>query len=143
MIFAAIKGFVLGHATKLIIGAGVLLVVGMFYLHYQHIKKENRILKENNAKLELAVETQQETIEFMKRDIESIKSTQKELTKKSAQYENDLDELRTKFTKNGRDFGKIAKQKPGLVEGIINKGTKDTFNCFEELSKNPEGATCE
>ena len=39
-----------------------------------------------------------------------------------------------------RDIGAIAVKKPVLVQNLINRGTMDTFKCFEKITdKNYKG----
>ena len=43
----------------------------------------------------------------------------------------DINDLDKRFNKGGRDFGKIAKEKPKVIERIINKGSDNALRCLE------------
>ena len=43
----------------------------------------------------------------------------------------DINDLDKRFNKGGRDFGKVAKEKPKVIERIINKGSDNALRCLE------------
>jgi len=45
----------------------------------------------------------------------------------------EAEDLKNKFRKH--DLNELSIRKPGLIENIINKGTKNVLNEFEELTK--------
>jgi hypothetical protein len=49
----------------------------------------------------------------------------------------DLEELDKRFNKGKRDVGKIAVEKPKVLERIINKGAKNAARCIELASGAP------
>ena len=46
----------------------------------------------------------------------------------------DLEDLDKRFNKNNRDFGKLALEKTGAIERIINKGSVAAARCIEIAS---------
>lgn len=128
-------GFLLGNIKWVILGVGV--IAALWY--YNSSENEKRTLRENNAKLEQAVDTQKQTITKLQEDFTKSQSLQKELIEEREELRGTVEDLREKFSKNGRDFGNIAKNRPGSVERIINDATKDVFDCFEDIS---EGGKC-
>ena len=46
----------------------------------------------------------------------------------------DLEDLDKRFNKNNRDFGKLALEKTGAIERIINKGSVAAGRCIEIAS---------
>jgi hypothetical protein len=46
----------------------------------------------------------------------------------------DLEDLDKRFNKNNRDFGKLALEKTGAIERIINKGGDAASRCIEIAS---------
>ncbi len=58
----------------------------------------------------------------------------------------DINDLDKRFNKGGRDFGKVAKEKPKVIERIINKGSDNALRCLEiamgaELTDKEKAAT--
>lgn len=137
-----IGGFLKNNLLKLVMGLGVVLILGTAFFYYNWSQKEINNLRENNAKLENAIDVQKRTIENLQLDIENFKIISKNLAERNRKYIQDLSDLKEKFHKNGRDFGKIAKEKPGLVGRIINDATKKEMDCIEELSRGESGKSC-
>ena len=102
------------------------------YYYYKDTQARIAILTENNSKLEVAAQQQEQTINAMIEDREKFESLNKELqTKldKAHDYKNTLiDKLRK------HNLAKLSLKKPGLVEKKINRGTKKLFESFEKLS---------
>src|SRR5210317_1870228 len=102
------------------------------YLYYQDTQERLAILAENNAKLEIAVQTSEaalkETQENLKKAAEEMKKVNAEFQQIRAQ--NNV--LANKLTRH--DLGVLAASKPGLVEKTINKASGKASRCFEILS---------
>ena len=45
--------------------------------------------------------------------------------------QKDLQDLDKRFTKGGRDFGKVALEKTKVIEKIINSGSDNVLRCVE------------
>ena len=58
----------------------------------------------------------------------------KEMNQLVDNLQEDMRQLDKRFTKKGRDIGKIAEKKPGLVEKIINNATERAKRCVEIAS---------
>jgi|TARA_R110001583_G_scaffold71221_3_gene200956 cell division protein YceG involved in septum cleavage len=115
------------------------VVLGGFYWYYQDSQEKIAVLQGNNAKLEVSVQTQKETIEQHLEDAQKAHSIVAETNLKFAEAQKEVDALRGKFNKvskllGQRDIGKLASAKPRLIERIIDKGTDQSFRCFELLS---------
>ena len=115
------------------------VVLGGFYWYYQDSQKKLAVLQENNAKLEVSVQTQKETIEQHLEDAQKATTIVAETNLKFAKARKEVDDLRGKFNKvskllGQRDIGKLAAAKPKSIERIIDKGTDQRFRCFELLS---------
>ena len=109
---------------------GLLVALGLFsYFLYS----ENQTLTANNNKLELAVETQQETMRVMKESYEKQGQSLLQMSARTAQIEAEKNEYLDIFRRHNLD--KLAEAKPGLVEIRINKGTKQVFESIENDSK--------
>jgi cell division protein YceG involved in septum cleavage len=115
------------------------VVLGGFYWYYQDSQEKIAVLQGNNAKLEVSVQTQKETIEQHLEDAQQASNIVAETNLKFAEAQKEVDDLRGKFNKvskllGQRDIGKLASAKPRLIERIIDKGTDQSFRCFELLS---------
>ena len=120
--------------------SGMLLVVimtmgGVGYWYYTDTQKTIAVLTENNAKLNLAVETNETTIKAITADIlaanEELKKTNEQFN--AIRLQNN--ELATKLQEH--DLELTAAARPRSVQRLINGGTKNAGRCFELLSGSP------
>lgn len=63
-----------------------------------------------------------------------------EAERRSIEISNSINE---RFTKGGRDIGKLAAAKPELIENIINKAVKKRFECYELITRGQSDASNE
>ena len=105
------------------------------YLYVQKLQKDNAILKENQLKLESAVEDQKLVIESQAEDFKKIRSTLTKLEEEKAKLEKDKADLSKRLGKH--DIGNLAENKPKLVEKIINGASKSAARCVEIASGSP------
>ena len=94
---------------------------------------ENQTLKENNVKLELAVEEQKEAMEAIKKSYETQGKALLNMQSRNAQIEAEKAEYLDIFRRH--NLNKLAEAKPGLVETRINQGTAAVFGDIENDSK--------
>jgi hypothetical protein len=107
----------------------LLLVLGG--LSY-YLWNENGVLKENNAKLEIAIQTQEEAIATLQSDF-ALQTTQlNEMTVKSQQAQRELNRY-SEFIRNYELSAKIMGD-PVEMQRKINNGTKHIMEDIEELS---------
>ena len=107
----------------------LLLVLGG--LSY-YLWNENGVLKENNAKLEVAIQTQEEAIATLQSEF-ALQSTQlNEMTVKSQQAQRELNRY-SEFIRNYELSAKIMGD-PVEMQRKINNGTKHIMEDIEELS---------
>lgn len=106
-------------------------------LYVMKLRSDNAILKANQIELERSVESQKELLEKQKKDFEDILESNKQLNKLVNTLKVDLEELDKRFNKGKRDVGKIAVEKPKVLERIINKGAENAARCIELASGAP------
>ena len=107
----------------------LLLVLGG--LSY-YLWNENGVLKANNAKLEVAIQTQEEAIATLQSDF-ALQSTQlNEMTIKSQQAQRELNRY-SEFIRNYELSAKIMGD-PVEMQRKINNGTKHIMEDIEKLS---------
>ena len=104
---------------------------GAWY-YYKDTQDRIQVLTENTAKLELAKQLQDDTINTMIEDREEFAKLNKELQINLDAANDYKDNLINKLRKH--DLSKLSLKKPGLVEKKINNGTKNLFRSLEAIS---------
>lgn len=121
----------------------ILIVLLMFggvgaggYFYYKDTQNTIAELERNNAKLVTVNETNQKTISSMKTQVESSNKLSNDLTKELQRSEAQRNELIDTFSRH--DLTRDALKKPGLIEKIINNGTKKVFADLESVTDRPD-----
>ena len=120
---------------KLVLAIIVMIGAGGGYLYVNKLQKDNATLKTNQIKLESAVEDNNKVIEQQIEDINKIRNTLEIVEEEKKRLEKDKDDLNKRLGKH--DIGNLAENKPGLVEKIINKASKNAQRCVEIASGSP------
>ena len=108
------------------------VIAGAFYWYYNDTQERMAILNENNAKLEVAVQTSEAAVEQLQVDFQRASE---ELNKVNKEFSDIRRQNRTLSDKLGRhDLGNLAENKPGLVERISTGAYTKAGRCFELLS---------
>lgn len=115
-------------------GAFVIAALGGAYLYYKDTQARIAQLVENNAKLELVAQTNQETINQMQTDIMVNQQRAEELSGRIREAEVYQDELVAKLRRHNLTM--LTEQKPGLIETRVNKATKELFDGLEKVTAN-------
>jgi len=105
------------------------------YYYYKDTQERIQTLTENSAKLEIAAETQKQTINTLVADAKKYQQLNKELNNKLEHANDYKNNLIAKLRKH--DLTRLSQQKPGLVEKKINNGTKRLFKSFESITAMP------
>ena len=113
----------------------LLLVLGG--LSY-YLWNENGVLKENNAKLEVAIQTQEETISTLQNDFAKQTTALNNLQSKNNEIELEMNRYLDIFKRH--NLTKLAAAKPGLIEPRVNKATKEVFDGIEQDSRDIDAA---
>tara|TARA_B100001027_G_C16253599_1_gene325712 strand:- start:88 stop:567 length:480 start_codon:yes stop_codon:yes gene_type:complete len=121
---------IFGYAKMIMVGVLVAGIAGAgFYV--MKLQKDNAILKANQIKLEQSVESQKKVIAKQKEDFGQILEANKKMNALVNNLQKDLADLDKRFTKGGRDFGKVALEKTKVIEKIINSGSDNVLRCVE------------
>ena len=128
-----------------IIGLIILALLGSVG-YVLKLQRDNAILKENQIKLEASVESQKKVIAQQAEDFGKILAANQKMNNLVNALKKDINDLDKRFNKGGRDFGKVAKEKPKVIERIINKGSDNALRCLEiamgaELTDKEKAAT--
>lgn len=128
--------FFLARIKKYVILAGVLAAVGFgLWKYYTYTQETIRVYAENAARAEMA---QAETQAALEKTIADLKIVQEKYNQVSADFNSAkkrVDGLQDKLKEHDLPF--LAEQKPGLVEKILDKASKDMLRCLEIISGNP------
>ena len=114
--------------SKIFIGI-ILAMLLAFGGYYWISEKRISTLTENNAKLTIAAQTNQDTIDKLEEDNQAYEVANKELQLKYREAEKYGDELSKKLREH--DLTRLTLRKPGLIEKRVNDATKKVFEELE------------
>lgn len=106
----------------------ILVLSGLSY----YLWNENGVLKENNAKLEVAIQTQEEALTTLQADFNLQGEQLVEMSKKSQAAQRELNRY-SEFIRNYELSAKIMGD-PVEMQRKINNGTKHIMEDIENLS---------
>ena len=115
--------------NQILIGVILILGLGSYYLYNQNIT-----LQSNNAKLEYAVEEQQQAMAAIQESFEKQTKALTNMSRKNAEIEADKERYLSILSKH--NFAQLATAKPGLMEKRFNKGTVEVIEGIEDDTKN-------
>ena len=124
-------------SVRVIIMAVVFIGISGVGVYVMKLRSDNAILQANQIQLELSIESQKQVIEKKKQDFSKILKANKKMNTLVNNLQKDINALDKRFNKGARDFGKLAKEKPKLVEKLINKGSIRAGRCIEIAGGSP------
>ena len=120
--------------SKILIG--IILIMGLGgYWYYTDTQKRLAILVENNAKLEVAVATNEQAIASLQADYAAAQAENQRINAEYAEIRRQNNRLASRLS--DIDLGLIAAEKPDSIERAVNRGTVNAGRCFEILSGSP------
>ena len=114
------------------------LVGGVFYggwYYYKDTQARIATLTENSAKLEVAAQTQKQTIDTLQADAKKYAKLNSQLQTKLEKANDYKNTLLGKLRKH--NLTKLSAQKPALIEKKINNASKKLLESFESLTAVP------
>ena len=124
-------------SVRVIIMAIVFIGISGAFAYVMKLRSDNAILEANQIKLELSIESQKKVIAKQKEDFSKILEANKKMNTLVNNLQKDIDALDKRFNKGARDFGKLAVNKPKLVEKLINRGSDRAGRCIEIAGGSP------
>lgn len=104
------------------------------YTYVSDLQERVEVLRENNAKLETALETSEASIDALKEDMAKFAKANQQLQTDLQQAEAYGDELQAKLRRH--NLTALGLRKPGLLEGKMNGATA---NLWRELTEESGG----
>ena len=127
-------GAVIRSIVALIIA--LIIAAGLWYV--SNVKTDLVQSQENARRLEEGIKEQKDLLRQMVEDIAAIQQTNRDLQNLAERYRGEVDTLTKKFSQdargNPRDFGQLARERPELVERLVNRGTRNAMRCLELAS---------
>ena len=118
----------------------MIIVVGLVggvvyggYAYYQDTQQRLKTLQQNNAKLEVAVKSKDEALNFMTSNFEKQSKLNKELSGKLADAEKENTIIRDKLAKSNLIADSIAN--PKVMEQKINEEVSTIFGALSNSTK--------
>ena len=121
------------------LGLALLLLAGSFKMYYDktqaeiesfHLQLERSI--QNQKMLEGTIEQQNENIKETIQNHELMISQVERLQKENMMAQNEVTDIRKKFSRHSMDV--LSIRKPKLIENIINRGTKSVLNDLKVIT---------
>ena len=105
------------------------------YYYYKDTQARIATLTENSAKLEVAAQTQKQTIDTLQADAKKYAKLNSQLQTKLEKANDYKNTLLGKLRKH--NLTKLSAQKPTLIEKRINNASKKLLESFESLTAVP------
>ena len=105
---------------------------GLFVVYYKHTQEQLAVLAADKAKLDIAIQQQQDAIAAVQAQYKQQTSSLMSLASSNSSLSLERDALSNKLMKH--DLEELSRRKPALVETRINNGTKDLFSSFMSIT---------
>jgi len=121
------------------LGLALLLLAGSFKMYYDktqaeiesfHLQLERSI--QNQKMLEGTIEQQNENLKQTVENHELMISQVERLQKENRMAQNEVTDIRKKFSRHSMDV--LSIRKPKLIENIINRGTKSVLDDLKTIT---------
>ena len=105
---------------------GLVVLGGLCYFLYS----QNETLKENNIKLENAVQAQQEAMDTLRESYEKQGKSLMNMSRRNSEIEAEKAEYLAIFSRHNLDM--LALKKPGLMSNRFNNGSEKVMEGMED-----------
>jgi FtsZ-binding cell division protein ZapB len=121
-------GFKLASA----LAAVLVTVIGLGYWYYNSSQATIATLRENNAQLEVAVQTAEDSVQMLQDDIVRLGQLNTQLQTDLQKAEQYGDELRNTLQRH--NLTHLASKKPGLIEQRMQGATNKLWNDLADIT---------
>jgi septal ring factor EnvC (AmiA/AmiB activator) len=141
--------FAITDVIKYVVILIIVSVIAYGAYYVTGLRAQLAVSEANVETLKEGIKSNQNLIETLKQDQESVRKANSALDKQVKKQNQDISKLRDKFESNAngspRDVGKIAVASPSRLETIINNASNKALRCVEIASgaKLNEGETNE
>jgi|TARA_B110000908_G_scaffold102116_1_gene120351 FtsZ-binding cell division protein ZapB len=122
----------MGYKISALLLVVIMALTGVGYWYYTTSQATIQVLTANNAKLDTAIQLNEETITSLQEDYTKVVEQNNKIQAEYADIRQQNNRLRDKLS--DLDLGLIASEKPDSIERAINRGTINAGRCFEILS---------
>ena len=133
--------FGMGASIKAIVALIITVIIAAGGWYMMNLKADLAISEENSKRLTEGIKDQQALMKQMTEDIAKIQDINRDLAEQTTKHRAEVDALSRKFSQDAkgqpRDFGQFAKERPELVERLVNRGTQNAMRCLEIASGAP------
>ena len=133
--------FGMGASIKAIVALIITVIIAAGGWYMMNLKADLAISEENSKRLTEGIKDQQALMKQMTEDIAKIQDINRDLAEQTTKHRAEVDALSRKFSQDAkgqpRDFGQFAKERPELVERLVNRGTRNAMRCLEIASGAP------
>lgn len=129
----------MGLKLSIVMGVALFIMAGAFKLYYDKAEAEKQAFL---TQLQVAVDNQQmleNTIENQNKQLldtlarqEAQQEKMRGLEQQNQEANEEVNNLRMKFAKH--DLNHLSLRKPGLIENIINKATREVGNDLKKIT---------
>jgi gas vesicle protein len=128
---------VFSTARIAIVGSVIVALLGALW-YVSGLRADLERSQQNVRTLKDSIEQQAEVIDRIQQDQREIIDARNDLRRIVRDQNQEIEDLRSRFNESAdgseRDLGRIALEKPGLVENIVNDGSADAIRCMELAS---------
>jgi chromosome segregation ATPase len=117
---------------RIVIMMVVLAGIAGAFMYVKALQADLAVAKANAAKLETAVQMNEETISSLQSDYARVNQELTTVNEEFASIREQNRVLANKLAKH--DLGVLGEAKPGLVGRVINRATEKANRCFEIIS---------
>jgi methyl-accepting chemotaxis protein len=110
----------------------LLVLSTVFYFYFQYASERINSLSVQIESIQQAVEEQRQVIAYQTEVFERQTTALNRLSAANQQLQAERDRLARVFSRH--DLEELSRARPGLVEGIINRGTQETFDDLMRLT---------
>lgn len=121
---------------------GILIAVGLLVGYYMHTQSKLEELNQTVATKEFALKSAEATIAKTQEDLKRQTEIAAKTNDDYQQARREVDIMRDKFTRDGKDLDQRAAENSSDLERRVNRATKRALECIENVINKETGNGC-